>query len=171
MVICPFVGFFQMGIGPFPSWAPVGPEGAPGGAPRKPAAAFSSSTAAAKTPAAANPSTRCRMQQQPKQTTAAAPTGAPVGSLHKRQHLQHEQQHQQQRGGSTNPAAAAAAAAAVETLQGELQQAVLERDFYYNKLRRIEILCGTPGQETLSVQQIQGILYAKDEEPEAIDPQ
>lgn len=148
----------KLGVGPFPAWAPVGYErGQAAANPRKPAAAFAASTAAAKPTAAtaAAAALRCRLQQ--KQTGAAAGPDAHAGALQKRQ-----QQQQRDRGD-------AAAAAVVETLQGELQQAVLERDFYYNKLRRIEILCGTPGSESLSTEKVQAILYAKDEE-EILEP-
>ncbi|XP_022589289.2 microtubule-associated protein RP/EB family member 1A [Cyclospora cayetanensis] len=153
----------RLGVGPFPAWAPVGPEAAP---PRKPLAAFASSTAAAKPTASANALNRCSVlhKQQKPAAAGAAAVGHSSGPLQKRQHLQ---QHEQQR--SSRGDSAEATAAAVASLQGELQQAILERDFYYSKLRRIEILCATPGQETLSVAEVQAILYAKDHEetPEA----
>lgn len=57
-----------------------------------------------------------------------------------------------------------AANANVANLQAEFEQAVLERDFYYQKLRRIELLCCGASQDTLPVKDIQEILYAKDEE-------
>ncbi|CDJ41968.1 microtubule-associated protein RP/EB family member 3, putative [Eimeria tenella] len=159
----------RLGIGPFPAWAPVGPEGPP----KKPAAAaYASSTAAAKPAAAAHASSRCRVQQQQQQQRAGpGGSGASAGSSQKRQQQQHAQQEPQQPSQQRfrGDAAAAAAAAAVETLQGELQQAVLERDFYYGKLRRIEILCEAPGQTALSVEQVQAILYAKDDPEEPLE--
>ena len=160
-----FLSVFQLGIGPFPVWAPVGADtGA-----KKPSAAYAASTAAGRSAAGAHSSSRCRVQQQQKQQHASAGAGAEAssGALGKRLH---QQQGGQQQRGLEDAAAAAAAAAAVETLQGELQQAVLERDFYYGKLRRIEILCGVQGQTSLSVEAVQAILYAKDhpeEHPEA----
>ncbi|CDJ35992.1 microtubule-associated protein RP/EB family member 3, putative [Eimeria mitis] len=157
----------KLGIGPFPVWAPVGGDG---GA-KKPSAAYAASTATTRPAAGAQPSTRCRVQQQQPQKQqpagAGAGTDAASGALGKR--LQQQQPQQRSR---EDAAAAAAAAAAVETLQGELQQAVLERDFYYGKLRRIEILCGVQGQTSLSVEAVQAILYAKDhpdEQPEAAE--
>ncbi|KAL8452656.1 hypothetical protein Emed_001220 [Eimeria media] len=155
----------KLGIGPFPSWAPVGPPGQhPPPSKKHAAAAYASSTAAA-----SSSSNRCRLQQQQQQPqqqqrAAAASTTAPTGPLQKRQHMQQQQQ-QLGRAGSGAAAAAAATAAAVETLQNELQQAILERDFYYSKLRKIELLCGAPGAQSLTVKELLAILYAREEEP------
>lgn len=181
----------KLGIGPFPSWAPVYPsdgsaQNTGAGASRKPAAAaaFAASTATGRPTASATPSStvRSRMphhqQNNSKQPVAAAAgagglAGAPTQPLHKRQHLQQEQhlqQQQQLQRGRQDPAAAATAAA-VEALRGELQQAILERDFYYSKLRRIEILCGAPGQQSLTVEQLQAILYSTDDDEGAVGPQ
>ncbi|KAL8270531.1 hypothetical protein Esti_005502 [Eimeria stiedai] len=145
----------KLGIGPFPSWAPVGPPGQQPAPPKKHAAA--ASAAASSTAAAASSSNRCRLQQQ--QRAAAASNAALAGPLQKRQHVQ---QQQQGRGG---PGAAANAAAAVDTLESELQQAVLERDFYYSKLRKIELLCGAPGAHSLAIEDVLAILYAREEGP------
>ncbi|CDJ46547.1 microtubule-associated protein RP/EB family member 3, putative [Eimeria brunetti] len=162
----------KLGIGPFPAWAPVGVDA---GA-KKPSAAYAASTAAARPAAGASSVSRCRLQKQPQQQQQQQQGGggaeACSGPLGKRLQQQQGGGPPQQRS-REEAAAAAAAAAAVEALQGELQQAVLERDFYYAKLRQIEILCGVKGQTSLSVEAIQAILYAKDhpeEQPPAAAP-
>lgn len=46
----------------------------------------------------------------------------------------------------------------------EVEQAWLERDFYFQKLRRIEVMCSTAQQqETLAVKDVLAVLYATDE--------
>ncbi|EPR62384.1 calponin homology (ch) domain-containing protein [Toxoplasma gondii RUB] len=64
----------------------------------------------------------------------------------------------------------------VKTLEADVDQARLERDFYFQKLRRLEVMCGPSGAGTLSVKDVLAVLYATDEhleegEDEAMDVQ
>ncbi|KEP67684.1 UNVERIFIED_CONTAM: microtubule-associated protein RP/EB family, putative [Hammondia hammondi] len=64
----------------------------------------------------------------------------------------------------------------VKTLEADVDQARLERDFYFQKLRRLEVMCGPSGAGTLSVKDVLAVLYATDEhleegEDEAMDAQ
>ncbi|KAL8439748.1 hypothetical protein Efla_002650 [Eimeria flavescens] len=142
-----------LGIGPFPSWAPVGPSMRP------PPARKHAPAAAAAFAASSASNTRCRLQQQQHRGAPAAAAGC---LLQRRQRTQEQQEEQQQQRGGA--AAAAAAAAAAEQLQQELQQAIVERDFYYSKLRRLELLCGASDRQTLKTEEVLAILYAKEEE-------
>lgn len=50
-----------------------------------------------------------------------------------------------------------------KALEAEVDQARLERDFYFQKLRRIEVMCGSSGVGTLNVKDVLAVLYATDE--------
>ncbi|PFH35033.1 putative microtubule-associated protein RP/EB family [Besnoitia besnoiti] len=53
----------------------------------------------------------------------------------------------------------------LESLETEADQARLERDFYFQKLRRIELMCcSSSGVEALSVKDVLAVLYATDED-------
>lgn len=54
---------------------------------------------------------------------------------------------------------------AVAELQLQLDRAQQERDFYFDKLRDVEVYCQTfPDPSNKTIQDVMGILYAEDSE-------
>lgn len=51
----------------------------------------------------------------------------------------------------------------VEELKGTIVDMEKERDFYFDKLRKIEVLCQEKGEDDSTIQMIMEILYATDE--------